>query len=78
MPRRPVQRGLESYQEQDPSLLIRDTRTLGQRIVDFLTEPLNVAASLGFCAIAGFVFPASIDILFLISMGIFFHQRFYE
>ena len=75
MPRRPVQRGLESYQEQDPSLLIRDTRTLGQRIVDFLTEPLNVAASLGFCAIAGFVFPASIDILFLISMGIFFYQR---
>jgi intracellular multiplication protein IcmO len=75
MPRRPVQRGLESHQEQDPNLLIRDTRTLGQRIVDFLTEPMNVAASLGVCAITGFVFPASIDILFLISTGIYFYQR---
>ena len=46
--RAPTQRGLESYQEQDTSLLIRDTRTLGQRVADFLSDPLRVSISLVF------------------------------
>ncbi len=72
--RAPTQRGLESYQEQDTSLLIRDTRTLGQRVVDFLSDPLSVSISLVFVTLVGFVFSAFIDVLFLIGLGIYFYQ----
>ncbi len=71
----PTQRGLESHQEQDSSLLIRDTRTLGQRISEFLSDPVSVTASLIFCAIIGFLFPAYVDLLFIAAMCIYMYQR---
>lgn len=71
----PTQRGLESYQEQDTNLLIRDTRTLGQRVKDFMSDPLSVVASLVFCALVGFIFPAYVDLLFLVGLGMYFYQR---
>lgn len=71
----PTQRGLDSHQEQDSNLLIRDTRTLGQRIADFLSQPESVAGSLIFCVIVGFIFPASVDFLFIVGLCIYFYQR---
>lgn len=73
--RAPTQRGLDSHQEQDSSLLIRDTRTLGQRVADFFSQPESVAASLIFCVLVGFFFPAYVDLLFLAGIGIYIYQR---
>ena len=71
----PTQRGLESHQEQDSNLLIRDTRTLGQRVADFFSQPVTATASLVFCVIVGFIFPAAVDILLIAALCIYFYQR---
>jgi intracellular multiplication protein IcmO len=71
----PTQRGLESYQEQDSNRLIRDTRTLGQRIADFLSEADSVTGMLIFFVVVGFIFPAYVDLLFIAGVSIYFYQR---
>jgi intracellular multiplication protein IcmO len=46
-------RGIDSRHEIDPTLLLRDTRTLGQRIGDFFADPTNISILLiTFAAIA--------------------------
>ena len=51
-------RGLSQRQEVDPGLLLRDTRTMGQRIHDFFQSPTYVAvilicfAACAFCSSA--------------------------
>lgn len=47
------QRGLEEQHELAPQLLLRDTRTLGMRFVDFFKDPINSA-----CLLCGFAFGA--------------------
>ena len=64
-------RGLEQQQEQDQSQLIRDTRTMGQRIADFFKNPTNVTIMLFGCALTGFFLPAITDVIFLIGLGVF-------
>jgi intracellular multiplication protein IcmO len=36
-------RGIDSRHEIDPTLLLRDTRTLGQRLSDFFADPTNIS-----------------------------------
>lgn len=36
-------RGIDSRHEIDPTMLLRDTRTLGQRVSDFFTDPTNIS-----------------------------------
>ena len=43
-------RGIDSRHEIDPTLLLRDTRTLGQRLGDFFSDPTNI--SIVFIALA--------------------------
>lgn len=62
------QRGLDESQEQNPSLLIRDTRTLGQKIQDFFETPSYVAILLIGIGAAVFFFPAANDLFFLIGV----------
>ena len=38
-----MMRGIESRHEIDPTLLLRDTRTLTQRLADFFSDPTNIA-----------------------------------
>lgn len=38
-----MMRGIESRHELDPTLLLRDTRTLTQRLADFFADPTNIA-----------------------------------
>lgn len=38
-----MMRGIDSRHEIDPTLLLRDTRTLGQRFADFFSDPTNAA-----------------------------------
>lgn len=69
----PMLRGLEQKQEQDPSLLIRDTRTLGQRTADFFKNPAYVTILLAACAVTAFVFSAISDVVVLIGIGCFLY-----
>lgn len=62
------QRGIESRHEQDPRLLLRDTRTLGQRVYDFFDSSLYVTITLGCLAVLGFAMPALCDFILLIGV----------
>jgi len=66
-------RGLEQRHEQDPRKLLRDTRTLGQRFVDFFKNPTSVTIMLTGMAVGVFVIPALADLIFLVGvMGFIF------
>jgi intracellular multiplication protein IcmO len=65
-------RGIENRQEVDPSLLLRDTRTLGQRLYDFFKNRTNVALVIVVCACATFAMPGLADIFFIFAIGSFF------
>lgn len=58
-------RGLEKHHEQDPSLLIRDTRTLGQKTHEFLQQPAQSALVFVILAVCAFVFHSIADVILL-------------
>ncbi len=64
-------RGLEQHQEQNAQRLIRDTRTIGQRIGDFLKNPSAVSGTLAFAAVVSFFIPALSEFLLIIGAGVF-------
>lgn len=61
-------RGLEKHQEQDASQLLRDTRTLGQKINDFLRQPTQAAVVFVMLGVCAAVFPAIADLILLIGV----------
>lgn len=63
-------RGIDSRNEIDPTLLLRDTRTLGQRIADTFKETQNVLVMLGALIVAMFFLPEVNLIIFIISLSI--------
>ena len=71
------QRGLSSNQEQDTSKLIRDTRTLGQKLGDFFNQPDKVAIMImlmmSMTLFAGFL--SQIALIISISAGIYTSTR---
>jgi intracellular multiplication protein IcmO len=68
-----MQRGLDEKHELPPQLLLRDTRTIGMKIVDFFKDPINAALLLiNFAAGAYFFLPAT-DIITIIAILIFFY-----
>ncbi len=71
-------RGLEQRNEQDQRQLIRDTRTLGQRFIDFFTTPVNVVVVLVTCAAAGFFMPGIIDLLFVFGVLSFMASYYHK
>jgi len=56
------QRGLDQEQEQASSLLIRDTRPMGQKAMDFFRNPASVTAFIIISAIISFLLPGLADI----------------
>ncbi|MES2998454.1 MAG: TraM recognition domain-containing protein [Pseudomonadota bacterium] len=68
-----ISRGLEQKHEQDPRRLLRDTRTLGQRFVDFFKNPQSVTVLLVGFACGSFFIPAVADIVFLLGILSFFY-----
>jgi intracellular multiplication protein IcmO len=64
-------RGLEKRHEQDAQMLLRDTRTIGQRVRDFFQEPSNGAFVLFGCAIFTFFIPAIADFVLIGCLIIF-------
>lgn len=49
-----MMRGIDSRNEIDPTLLLRDTRTVGQRMSDFFSNPSNVAMVIVVLAAIGY------------------------
>lgn len=66
-----VQRGLDQRHEQDPGLLIRDTRNIWQRLDGYFRSPTAVAVTLGVFAAASFIVPAVADILLIVGIFMF-------
>jgi intracellular multiplication protein IcmO len=67
------QRGLEDHHELPPQLLLRDTRTLEMRIVDFFKDPVNSAVLLLGFALGAFFFTALTEFITLIGVLVFFY-----
>jgi intracellular multiplication protein IcmO len=65
--------GLEEKQELSPHLLLRDTRTLGMKIVDFFKNPINCAILMMAFAVAAFVVSPLTDIITIIGFLIFLY-----
>lgn len=66
-------RGLEEQHELSPQLLLRDTRTMGMKIVDFFKDPLNSACLMAGIATAVFILPSFNDVLWFIGVLIFLY-----
>lgn len=66
-------RGLEEQHELSPQLLLRDTRTLGMKIVDFFKDPVNSAVLMTSFAIAAFFFPAICEFIAFIGVCTFLY-----
>ncbi len=62
-------RGIDTRNELDPNLLLRDTRTIGQRLLDFFKVPANVAILLISLAVGSFVWSWVSVFLLLIGVG---------
>lgn len=69
------QRGLDQHHEQDQLQLIRDTRTLGQRIGDFFSDPFNTIVVLVSFAIAMVVLPAINDFILILGVCLFLYTH---
>lgn len=66
-------RGLEEQHELQPQLLLRDTRTLGMKIVDFFKDPVNSACLMVGLAVGAFLVPAITEFITLIGIAIFLY-----
>lgn len=66
-------RGVDARHEIDPTRLLRDTRTMGQRIRDLLASAVNVAVILCFLAVASYSFTEMTTVVFLVGCGIFLY-----
>src|ERR1700761_8276524 len=66
-------RGLEEQHELSPQLLLRDTRTLGMKIVDFFKDPVNSAIVMFAFAGSAYVLSPICEFVALIGIGIFLY-----
>ncbi|RDI48609.1 TraM recognition domain-containing protein [Aquicella lusitana] len=66
-------RGLEEQHELQPQLLLRDTRTLGMKVVDFFKDPVNSACLMASFAFAAFFFPAVAEFIGILGIGTFIY-----
>lgn len=71
-----MQRGIRGDQELDPSLLLRDTRTMGKRVKDFLTNPAHVAIMLVAATVPIFFYPEAAIYLFCVFACLFVYAKF--
>ncbi len=74
MARQKFRRGIDSKDEAQPLHLLRDTRTLGDRLADFFRDAYSVAITLSCFAVAGYLLPAVSDVIFIIGVLIFWYN----
>ncbi len=63
-----VDRGVRREQEQNASLLVRDTRSFTQKFSDLFNKPVPAAAVICVTAVAAVLLPAFADIILLINL----------
>lgn len=68
-----VQRGIDQQHEQDPRQLLRDTRTLWQRFLDFFKDPTHTAVALVMCIVACWQIPGLSDVIALSGIIMFIY-----
>lgn len=68
-----MMRGIDSRNEIDPNLLLRDTRSFGQRIVSFFAQPSNVTIILISFAASAYYLPEAVILILLLGLLIFFY-----
>jgi intracellular multiplication protein IcmO len=68
-----MMRGIDSRQEVDPGLLLRDTRTMGQRIADFFGTPVNISVVLVSAAGAAYFAPYLSDVILIFGVLAFLY-----
>lgn len=66
-------RGVEEQHEMAPQMLLRDTRTMGMKIVDFFKSPVNSAILMFSCGTAIFFLPAVCEIIALVGIFLFLY-----
>lgn len=66
-----MMRGIDSRNELDPSMLLRDTRPLGKRMVDFISDSTNIAIVLIMLAGISFYITETATFMFFIGIGLF-------
>lgn len=71
MSKRKIIRGIESEHEQRPQQLLRDTRTIGQKIWSVLIGPTTSAISIFVCGASAYILPQTVDLSFVIGIFIF-------
>jgi intracellular multiplication protein IcmO len=69
------QRGLDRRHEQDQLALIRDTRSIGQRIGDFLTDPMHAGLMIILFGVVTYLYPCCLEGSILSSIGVFWFNR---
>ena len=68
-----MMRGIDSRNEMDPTKLLRDTRTLGQRFFDFCSKPTNLAIVLLTIACIVYFISETSSILLVIGIAFFIY-----
>lgn len=66
-------RGLTDQHELQPSLLLRDTRTLGMKVVDFFKDPVNAAILMAAIGFACFIMSPIAEFVGLIGIFTFLY-----
>jgi intracellular multiplication protein IcmO len=68
-----MRRGIEAQHEVDPTRLLRDTRTVGERISAFFSDSANVAIVLVTLAGLTYFYPVSTTLVFIFGVIIYFY-----
>ena len=69
----PSMRGVTTDQEQDPAQLLRNTRTLGQRVREFFSDPQSMAVVLFCMGVAAVMLPQIADVVLILGLGFFIY-----
>lgn len=69
-----MMRGIESRHELDPTLLLRDTRTFGQRVGDFFSDPTNISIVLFTLSAMAYYFSEAATLLMLVGGACFLYS----
>lgn len=67
-------RGIDSRHEIDPTMLLRDTRTLGQRLADFFADPTNIAIVLVSVAAVSYYLSEAASLMLIIGILFFLYS----
>lgn len=67
-------RGIDSRNEIDPTMLLRDTRTLGQRMGDFFADPTNISIVLVSLAAVSYYLSEVSSLVFLLGFFFFLYS----